>query len=303
MKFNNFEKKILTVATALGIGHTAASQDINKQADQAFASGRATTSESASVVKKNTSEGLHVWTNASAKTEAGRITPTGKLNGFESTKLSEADLEKIADKFGFDKSSNLAFQTDLYNYLAVSRPDIMKKIINDLGPANAGLDEKGNLKPDALIGSRTQIAVEELNKTETPTLVSIPEVKKVVQPTGGFILEVRGDEKDSRGGYFFFDTKAEWEEVLNSLPLASKEVFDGDTKGQAMVNANLTVLLENYPGAATALEKKDVWARDGKDASLFTIKTEGKHSPSTTGDSSKTAVNIEIGDSYLAQNK
>lgn len=89
MKFN-FEKKVLATVAALGIGNAAAQDNINKQADQAFANGHATKQEQTVTGKKidrndpivKAAYEKATQVNSKPSAESGYM-PGGILNGKE----------------------------------------------------------------------------------------------------------------------------------------------------------------------------------------------------------------------------
>lgn len=233
----------------------------------------------------STKKKSNVKVYTASKTKEGGITPTGLSNSFLENPygVTEADISAVAEKYGFSTESNAAFQKDMYNYLKENKPELIQEILEKYGQTqkggsidkNASLEEQikglidGNLGVrDAFTIAQLKKVFEEIQKIEK---VSPQEtIREIPQPTGKYVINVRGDEPGSRGVYYFFDNEAEFMEATDAVGhYLSREVKKGE--GQATINMNADVFLKRY-----AKGKEDLlgtaWERNGKDQYKFFVK-------------------------------
>ncbi len=239
---------------------------------------------------KDTSKGdLSVYTES--KTKEGGVTPTGKSNSFleNDDQLSEKDLFKMAETFGFRTSDNLAFQEDLINYTVKHYPEIIKEINEKYGRTALGeqLEKEGNLSPaeidvqgliDGNLGVRTwEIAKKVMEKKLTETTSKkqkTPEAEP--QPKGGYVINVRGDMNGKVGVYYFFENEADFLKATDKIGGFSSREVKGDGTGQATYDMNASVFLDRYAKGNKRILGQG-WLRDTERQDQFV-----KFNPKTT---------------------
>jgi hypothetical protein len=252
-------------------------------------------------VLKNNEDSLknksNIKTYTTSKTKEGGITPTGMSNSFleNSYGVTESDIPAIANYFGFSTENNAAFQRDMYNYLKENKPELIKEILEKYGQTqkggsidkNASLEEQIKGLIDGNLGVRDAFTISQLKKILEiiqEIQKSSPQeiVKEVPQPTGKYVINVRGDEPGSKGVYYFFEDEKEFMEATDAIGhYASREVKKGE--GQATINMNADVFLDRYANGKENL-LGIAWERDGnKQYKFFAKETKSKTAHYTDG--------------------
>lgn len=120
---------------------------------------------------KNTVE---VYTKA--KTEKGAITPTGLSNSFLENEygVTPADIDSLANQYGFSTRDEAAFQKDLIEYAQKNDPEIIQYVLNHFGQTEYGI--KNKMAPndyqqllDGLLGVRAAYIMKFYKDKEEPT--------------------------------------------------------------------------------------------------------------------------------------
>ncbi len=239
----------------------------------------------------------NIKTYTTSKTKEGAITPTGLSNSFLENEygVTEADISLIANHYGFSTESNAAFQKDMYNYLKENKPELIQEILEKYGQTqkggsidkNASLEEQIKGLIDGNLGVRDAFTIAQLKKileTIQEIQKSSPQeiVKEIPQPTGKYVINVRGDEPGSKGVYYFFEDEKEFMEATDAIGhYASREVKKGE--GQATINMNADVFLDRYANGKENL-LGIAWERDGnKQYKFFTKETKNTTANYTDG--------------------
>jgi hypothetical protein len=220
--------------------------------------------------KKDPSDSLdkkNIAIYSSSKTKEGAITPTGFNNAFHNNEygIKEDDLENIAKQFGFRTTSTLDFQSDLLDYLQKNHPEIIEHSLEKFGET-AYAKETGKHGIDGLkdgkLGARTAFLMSELKKTDTKPNPAETIETGIKQPTGKYVINVRGDESNEAGRYFFFDSKEEFDKVTDKLANFSTRTYDKDG-AQASVDMHYDVFQKYHvePKGMTE-ELGKAWIRD-----------------------------------------
>jgi hypothetical protein len=91
--------------------------------------------------------GLQPYTQSN--TAAGSTTPTGQSSLAQNSQLSPAQMQALAQQYGFRTDSNQNLQQDLFNYAQTKQPAAYNQVMQKYGQTNAGSFV------DGLLGART----------------------------------------------------------------------------------------------------------------------------------------------------
>ncbi len=91
--------------------------------------------------------GLQPYTQSN--TQAGSTTPTGQSSLINNSQMTPAQIQALAQQFGFRTDSNQNLQTDLYNYALQNQPQAYNQVMSKYGQTNAGTFA------DGMLGART----------------------------------------------------------------------------------------------------------------------------------------------------
>lgn len=91
--------------------------------------------------------GLQLYTQAN--TPMGATTTTGQSSLAQNAAMSPAQIQALAQQFGFRTDNNQNLQTDLFNYAQVKQPSAYDQVMQKYGQTNAGTFA------DGLLGART----------------------------------------------------------------------------------------------------------------------------------------------------
>lgn len=84
-----------------------------------------------------------------SNTPQGAITPTGQSSLASNSQLTPAQLQALAQQYGFRADSNQNFQQDLFNYAQKNQPSAYDQVMQKYGQTNAGTFM------DGILGART----------------------------------------------------------------------------------------------------------------------------------------------------
>lgn len=205
--------------------------------------------------KDSTEKSISIYTKA--RTKEGGITPTGKSNSFYENKsgLTEQDLFVIAEKYGFPTKSNYEAQSAMIDYLEAHHPEIITETLKEFGTTANQEKITGDKKDltrqemilglkDGIFGARTAFMLEKFIEVDKDTPISKEHKEDTEQPKGGYVINVRGDENNSEGVYFFFENEKDFLKATDEIGgYSSREVY-ADGTGQASVNMSAAVYKE-----------------------------------------------------------
>jgi len=216
-----------------------------------------------------------------SKTKEGGITPTGMSNSFYENKygITEDDIDSLATLYGFRTSSAEDFQKDMFDYLVANHPEIILTVIKEYGQTKKGenikedasVEEQAEGLNDRLFGTRMAYLLYLLKRLPPPERQEPPapgEEEGFDQPTGGYVINVRGDEPGSLGLYYFYENEKDFMKVTDIIGGYSSREVRGDNTGKASINMNIDKFLEFHAKQNAALLGKG-WTRDSKNPNRF----------------------------------
>lgn len=240
-----------------------------------------TTSGGEDSLKKKSN--VKVYTTS--KTKEGGITPTGLSNSFLENPygITEADISLVAEKHGFSTESNATFQRDMYNYVKNNNPELIKELLEKFGQTEKGeniskdapIEEQIEGLIDNKLGVRDAFITAQLKQNpETTPQIEKSSPKEIIeeapQPTGKYVINVRGDEPGSRGVYYFFEDEEDFMKATDAIGhYSSREVKKGE--GQATINMNADVFLGRYAKGKESL-LGTAWERNQTEQDKFIVK-------------------------------
>lgn len=153
---------------------------------------------------------------------------------------------------------------DLFGYLEKNHPEIIAQVLEKYDLPNAGTLVDGKL------GARTVFAASLLGQLP-PAVVEQKtppkeETKEHDQPKGAYVVNVRGDENNGKGAYYFFEEKADFEKFIAAVP-SFTTTERKSTSAQATFDMNNDVFLKYHakaPEIQALLGTRWLRSKDGK---------------------------------------